>query len=84
LITLGNWAGNLLVFIKNRDKVLELFINYLKENQQWLFSGIGVFIISSFIALVIYMFNRKSSSANNVKQENIKAGGDVTGRDKKG
>jgi|TARA_R110001599_G_scaffold110770_1_gene274802 flagellar biosynthesis/type III secretory pathway M-ring protein FliF/YscJ len=69
---------------KNRDQVLELFINYLKENHQWLFSGIGVFIISSFVALVIYMFKRKSNSANNVKQENIIAGGDVTGRDKKG
>ncbi|OUL59293.1 hypothetical protein [Pseudoalteromonas ulvae] len=60
------------------------FINYIKENTSWIFSGIGVYIISAVIGLIIFIFVRKKLSINKVKQSNIIAGGDVVGRDKKG
>ncbi|NOR69725.1 MAG: hypothetical protein GQ532_08555 [Methylomarinum sp.] len=53
------------------------FINLIKDNYQWVFSGIGVLLISFFI-------KNKTSSPNKVTQKNITAGGDVVGRDKNG
>lgn len=53
-------------------------IALISEHYQWIFSGIGGVVISLFITIMI----KKKSSSNNVKQTNIIAGGDVTGRDK--
>jgi len=50
-------------------------IKFLTENYEWLFSGIGVTVISFFIF-------KRIASTNNVKQKDIFAGGDVVGRDK--
>lgn len=54
------------------NEVISLF----EEHYQWLFSGLGVVLIGLF-------FKGRVSSSNKVKQNNIIAGGDVVGRDKK-
>jgi hypothetical protein len=51
-------------------------IVFLKENYQWVFSGIGIPVIGWF-------FLKKPSSENKVRMKNIKASGDVVGRDKR-
>jgi len=57
---------------------------WVKDNFDVLFSGIGVFIISVIGSVLGWIVFRKKNPDNQVKQENIVAGGDVTGRDKKG
>ncbi|EPG0528883.1 MULTISPECIES: hypothetical protein [Vibrio] len=58
--------------------------NWVSENFDVLFSGLGVYVISLFVAVMGYFFFRSKTSSNNVKMSNIRAGGDVVGRDKKG
>jgi hypothetical protein len=60
-------------------------ITFIKTGYQWIFSGIGVSIISLIISFLIYLFRKRkiSSSSNKVIQKNIVAGGDVVGRDKR-
>jgi hypothetical protein len=48
-----------------------------------LFSGLGVYIISLVVGLLIFFFVRSKTSSNKVSMKNISAGGDVVGRDKK-
>ena len=55
---------------------MEDVIDYIAKNYKWIFSGIGVFVIALFL-------KNKASSSNKVNQENIIAGRDVIGRDKK-
>jgi hypothetical protein len=55
---------------------MDSFINAILNNYEWIFSGIGIFIIGLFL-------KRRSSSTNRVDQKNIMAGGDVVGRDKR-
>lgn len=103
---------------------MELLLNLLKINKEWIFSGIGIFAISICLYIVKYIYKsiykvtdrgkniiiegsqlknkvviRGSSniiatvhgvlgdtdikSQNKVNQNNINAGGDVVGRDKK-
>lgn len=56
--------------------ILDTTFEFLKNNYQWFFSGLGITIIGLF-------FKQKYSSINKVKQDRIKAGGDVIGRDKR-
>lgn len=56
--------------------VLDITLEFLKNNYKWLFSGLGLAIAGLFI-------KQKYSSINKVKQEEIHAGGDVVGRDKR-
>lgn len=53
-----------------------------------LFSGLGVYVISLvvsiFVVILAFIFRKSRASANKVSMNNIKAGGDVVGRDKKG
>lgn len=50
----------------------------MDENIQWIFSGIGTYVISAFVAFVCFLialsFRRKSNSKNstNVKGDNFK------------
>lgn len=52
--------------------VLDTTYEFLKNNYQWLFSGLGIAIIGIFL-------KQKYSSINKVKQEKIKAGGMLSG-----
>lgn len=60
-------------------------VSFIKTDYQWIFSGIGVLIISLLISCLVYFFIKRkmSSSSNKVTQKNIVAGGDVVGRDKR-
>ena len=63
-------------------------LNWVSENFNVLFSGLGVYVISLIVAAIVavigYFFFRSKASSNNVTMSNIRAGGDVVGRDKKG
>jgi uncharacterized membrane protein len=48
-----------------------------------LFSGLGVYIISLVVGLLIFFFFRSKTSSNKVSMKNISAGRDVVGRDKR-
>lgn len=63
---------------------MDSIIKYIEENHEWMFSGIGVYILSAIVGIIIFLLFRKFRSGNNVSQSNIIAGGDVVGRDKKG
>lgn len=57
---------------------MEIFnkvMQFLLSNYEWLFSGLGILVLGLF-------FKSRSSSVNKVTQKNIKARGDVIGRDK--
>lgn len=61
-----------------KEKMIEIFeqiVGFLVSNYKWLFSGLGVLVLGLF-------FKTRSSSVNKVKQQKIKAHGDVIGRDK--
>ena len=51
------------------------FLNFLKNNIKWIFSGIGVFILS----LIIYIFRKKSSSGDIIHTEGNHSPGKVQG-----
>lgn len=42
---------------------MDIFINYLIKNKEWIFSGLGIFVIGGIISLIkilinyIYLFN---------------------------
>lgn len=57
-------------------EILNEVVSFFSKHYQWMFSGLGVFVISVFLKGWV-------SSYNKVKQSNIRAGGDVIGRDKK-
>ncbi|WP_125718564.1 hypothetical protein [Pseudoalteromonas rubra] len=63
---------------------MEEALKWVSDNFDVLFSGLGVYVISSIIAIVGYFFFKSKASSNKVTMSNINAGGDVTGRDKKG
>lgn len=56
--------------------IINEMVSFIGRHYQWIFSGIGV-------PLILYFFvKNKASSSNKVIQKNIRAGGDVVGRDK--
>jgi hypothetical protein len=56
--------------------IINEIVFFIEKHYQWVFSGIGV-------PLILYFFvKNKASSLNKVTQKNIRAGGDVVGRDK--
>lgn len=57
---------------------------WIQDKGHILFSGIGVYVIGGFFTLIGLVIFRKRSSGNKVKMKNIIAGGDVSGRDKRG
>lgn len=59
--------------------ILNTAISWLKENKAWLFSGIGVLILSGLVRL---LFRRKSAASSQKLESgdnsiNIQAGGNV-------
>ena len=62
------------------------FIQWVESNFNTLFSGLGVYVISliftAIVAVVGFVWRKKSNSVYKVSQKNIIAGGDVVGRDK--
>ena len=58
-------------------------LQWVQDNCNTLFSGLGVYVISLLVGLVCFIIYRKVRSENKVNQKNIVAGGDVIGRDKR-
>ena len=56
-------------------EILNKVMQFLVSNYEWLFSGLGILVLGLF-------FKSRSSFVNKVTQKNIKARGDVIGRDK--
>lgn len=57
---------------------MEIFnkvMQFVASNYEWLFSGLGILVLGLFL-------KNRSSSVNKVSQKDIKARGDVIGRDK--
>jgi len=63
---------------------MDSIIHWVQQKFDVLFSGLGVFVLSLIISIIGYIFFRSRSSVNKVSQKNIRAGGDVVGRDKNG
>lgn len=57
-------------------ELMAVFISLCMENIQWIFSGIGVFVLG-------FLLHKKTKKENHVKQCNNIAGGDIVGGDKK-
>lgn len=50
------------------------FIKLIMDNKEWLFSGVGMFVVGAIIKL----FKKKKNNGNNfIQTGNIKAGRDV-------
>lgn len=57
-------------------------MEYIKDNIEWLFSGIGVYILGGVITVLLFIIkfifsNKKSNGDGSIQTGNIKAGGDV-------
>jgi len=67
---------------------VELALKWLNDNFNVLFSGLGVYgislIVTAIATVIGYLFFKSKRSINKVTMQNISAGGDVVGRDKKG
>ena len=37
---------------------MDIFINYLIKNKEWIFSGLGIFVIGGIISLIKILINR--------------------------
>lgn len=58
-------------------------IKYIKDNVEWIFSGIGVSIIVGIITILLTIIKlvftkRQSNGDGSIQIKNIKAGRDVT------
>lgn len=53
---------------------------FISDNYQWIFSGIGVAIFSGLAGF--FICKKSTRDINKVTQKDIHAGGDVVGRDK--
>ena len=51
---------------------MEAILKYLIDNKEWIFSGLGIFIIGGIISLIKFIINRnKKASKKTMKQINI-------------
>ncbi|MGZ2369499.1 hypothetical protein ACXR6G_06910 [Ancylomarina sp. YFZ004] len=48
-------------------------MNYILENKEWIFSGIGVLIISLVISLILYFSKKKkqNKTKGNIRMRNV-------------
>lgn len=50
---------------------MDIFINYLIKNKEWIFSGLGIFVIGGIISLIKILINHhKKASQKSMKQIN--------------
>ena len=50
---------------------MEAILKYLIDNKEWIFSGLGIFIIGGIISLIKFIINRnKKASKKTMKQIN--------------
>jgi len=59
-------------------------LDYIANNKEWIFSGIGVFLLSITVTLVISLIRRRNREASLQRQQsgshsvNVQTHGDVT------
>lgn len=50
---------------------MDIFINYLIKNKEWIFSGLGIFVIGGIISLIKILINHhKKAPQKSMKQIN--------------
>ncbi len=50
---------------------MDIFINYLIKNKEWIFSGLGIFVIGGIISLIKILINHhKKAIQKSMKQIN--------------
>ena len=50
---------------------MDIFINYLIKNKEWIFSGLGIFVIGGIISLIKILINHhKKATQKSMKQIN--------------
>ncbi len=50
---------------------MDIFINYLIKNKEWIFSGLGIFVIGGIISLIKILINhRKKATQKSMQQIN--------------
>jgi hypothetical protein len=49
-------------------------IDWLITNKEWIFSGIGILILSGVVRWIIYIFKRRNTSAKTESQRIINMG----------
>jgi len=52
-----------------RGGIMTNLIQIIAENKQWIFSGIGVFILGLLISFVVYLYRKHNSSSTSVRSE---------------
>jgi len=69
-----------LQIFKNREGEIMIneMINWLHENRDWLFSGIGVTILVGIVGLVRNRFTKKSNDNKSIKIEQRNEGDNIT------
>lgn len=67
---------------------MESIFDWISSNFNVLFSGLGVYVISLIVSLMLgalgFLFIRRRISINKVRMKNVISEGDVVGRDKNG
>lgn len=53
-------------------------IDWIIENKEWVFSGIGVFVISIVLALMTKKNGKKQIQKGGKNSKNYQSGGDIT------
>jgi hypothetical protein len=72
------------IFSNHKEHIfMEEICSWFSLNYEWIFSGIGVFVVSGIAGLMYVRSKATRVDSNKVTQKNIRSGGDVVGRDKK-
>lgn len=45
---------------------MDIFINYLIKNKEWIFSGLGIFVIGGIISLIKILINHRKKQPKNL------------------
>jgi|TARA_R110002051_G_scaffold159683_1_gene231174 ABC-type phosphate transport system permease subunit len=56
--------------------------NWVVNNFDVLFSGLGVYVLSLIVGIIVFVVFKSKKSLNKTSMKNITAGRDVVGRDK--
>lgn len=55
-------------------ELIEKLINYLQDNHEWLFSGLGTYVISGIAAVLLAVLTIKIRNKRSLANQKIKSG----------
>lgn len=51
---------------------MNTLINYLSENKEWIFSGIGILVLTTIGSIFVKLFSKKKDTSKNVMKQTNK------------